>query len=390
MIGDDPLTAAPGRPGPGRRPGVARRASRRSRSPSACGRAAAAGRCARAGRGPPRAARPGGPHHRAARARPIRQLRFLAFVGIVAGAIAGQLAAHRFEGSTPGVGRTGALAGAHARRRSSPASRWSRPALRLPRWAATAARRGARRPERRRRARRHRVQPDRALRRAGALAARVVAARPAAASLVGVVLVAVGPGAARAHRRSRRPSDGRASSASSASPPPCRTCAPSIVLRRQLAMELPRLRPWVRLPVRGTGRAPRVHPRPARPAPLAGRARRAPRPPGGDRRARPPRRLGRHHAARRARRPGPVRRRARHGRGAGPGGRPPEPPRRLTARCRRHPPPPRADRRARPGARRRASRSAWRRRPAAAQVPADVAAIGRRPARARRGWPARW
>ena len=29
-----------------------------------------------------------------------------------------------------------------------------------------------------------------------------------------------------------------------------------IVLRRQLAMELPRLRPWVRLPVRGTGRWP--------------------------------------------------------------------------------------------------------------------------------------
>src|SRR5690606_5620745 len=29
-----------------------------------------------------------------------------------------------------------------------------------------------------------------------------------------------------------------------------------VVLRRQLAMELPRLRPWVRLRVRGTGRLP--------------------------------------------------------------------------------------------------------------------------------------
>ena len=103
------------------------------------------------------------------------------------------------------------------------------------------------------------MRPDRALRRAGALAARVVTARPRHADRSAIVLVAVGlallgrTSLEAAERRSRLVGQLRFA----ATLQDLRTV---VVLRRQLAMELPRLRPWVRVPVRGNRPGARCSP----------------------------------------------------------------------------------------------------------------------------------
>ena len=94
-----------------------------------------------------------------------------------------------------------------------------------------------------------------------------------------------------------------------------------MVLRRQLAMELPRTKPWIR--ERGSGRLPVWHRgMPGRPA-LAGGSGRAPRRLRGRGRHLPAGCGQRHHPARHRRRPRPLPGRPRRRGVDGPGGRPP-------------------------------------------------------------------
>ena len=189
----------------------------------------------------------------ALRAPAVRQLRFLAFVGLVTGGIAGQLATHRFEGSAAAWVATGALAGLAVIGLGTGTALVTSGSG-LPRWAATGL--------------------------GVALVAwaiadglGVVPASPTAAFgalvlwpldwapqgllvvAVAVLLVAVGitllgrTSIEDAERRSRLVGQLRFA----ATLQDLRTV---IVLRRQLAMELPRLRPWVRVRVRGNRRAP--------------------------------------------------------------------------------------------------------------------------------------
>ena len=189
----------------------------------------------------------------ALRAPAIRQLRFLAFVGIVAGAITGQIASHRFEGRALAWVGTGALAGLTLVALGAGIALVAS-GLGCPRWAATGL--GV-------------VLVGLAV----ADGLDVIAFSPTApfgelalwplewsplgllTPLVGVGLVAVGvallgsTSLEDAERRSRLVGQLRFA----ATLQDLRTV---LVLRRQLAMELPRGRPWVSLPVRGNRRAP--------------------------------------------------------------------------------------------------------------------------------------
>ena len=183
----------------------------------------------------------------------IRQLRFLGFVGMVTGAIAGQLATQRIEGHHAVWVATGALSGA-ALVGLGAGSALVTSGSGLPRWAATLF----------------------GVALVGAAIADGVGTIPFSPTapfgrlalwplewsplgiipiLVAVMLVGVGIGLLgrasleAAERRSRLVGQLRFA----ATLQDLRTV---IVLRRQLAMELPRLRPWVRIRVRGTGRTP--------------------------------------------------------------------------------------------------------------------------------------
>lgn len=188
----------------------------------------------------------------ALRAPAIRQLRFLGFVGLVAGGAVGQLASKRFEGHGLQWVAAGALAGATLVGLGAGAALVSS-GLRAPRWSATAAGvlligaavadgMGA--------------LPASATAAFGHLALWPLRASAVAVVPVGVAVVLVGAGLGllghqsleAAERRSRLVGQLRFA----ATLQDLRTV---IVLRRQLAMELPRLRPWIRLPLRGTGRA---------------------------------------------------------------------------------------------------------------------------------------
>ena len=183
----------------------------------------------------------------------VKQARFLGFVGLVAGGIAGDLAAKRLPGSGAAWIATGALAGLTLVGLGVGAALVAS-GTRLPRWAAS-------------------------LLGGGLLAAAVadgidaVPTSPTAPfgdlilwpvhfDLVGAlpVVVALGLvawGLALLGRTSLEAAERRSTLVGqlrfAATLQDLRTV---IVLRRQLAMELPRLRPWVRLRVRGTGRLP--------------------------------------------------------------------------------------------------------------------------------------
>ena len=195
----------------------------------------------------------------ALRAPAIRQLRFLAFVGMVAG---GDRRAtwppSGFDGQHPGVGghrrRSPGLTLVGAVRRARAGRGRARG---CPRWAASLIGLVLAGAGRRRRARTpSRTSPTAPVRRAGAVAAAVPRLRPAARrggrrawSLAGLALLG---------RTS--PRGGRATvdawSASSGSPPPSRTCARSSSSAASSRWSCPASDPWVRLRVRGTGRWP--------------------------------------------------------------------------------------------------------------------------------------
>ena len=189
----------------------------------------------------------------ALRAPAVRQARFLAFVGIVAGSIAGNLASNRLGGSTTAWVATGALAGLTLVGLCVGAALLAA-GTRLPRWAASLL--GL-------------------LLLAGAVADGVdaIGTSPTAPfgdlalwplrfqavgllAVVAAVLLMAGC-LARLGRMSLEAAERRSTLVGqlrfAATLQDLRTV---IVLRRQLAMELPRLRPWVRLRVRGTGRWP--------------------------------------------------------------------------------------------------------------------------------------
>ncbi len=187
----------------------------------------------------------------ALRAPAIRQLRFLAFVGLVGGGIAGYLATHRLPGTEPAWIATGALAGLTLVGLATGTALVTS-GLHVPRWAASAT---------------------------GVLLVAAAVADgtdvlgwsptsvfgdlvlwPLRFRLDGVVpvLLALGlvlVGLALLGRTSLEAAERRSSLVGqlrfAATMQDLRTV---IVLRRQLAMELPRLRPWVRLSLRGAGR----------------------------------------------------------------------------------------------------------------------------------------
>ncbi len=183
----------------------------------------------------------------------VRQLRFLAFIGVVVGGIAGEMASRRMSGGAAAWVATGALVGLTLVGLGGGAALVAA-GTRLPRWTAS-------------------------LLGLGLLAAGVadglgeVSWSPTASFgelalwplrfaaigvvpvLVAVVLVAVG--LARLGHTSLEATERRSTLVGqlrfAATLQDLRTV---IVLRRQLAMELPRLRPWLRIGVRGTGRWP--------------------------------------------------------------------------------------------------------------------------------------
>lgn len=189
----------------------------------------------------------------ALRAPVVRQLRFLTFVGVMAGGISGELAAQRLPGSTPAWVAAGALGGLTLVGLSAGAALIAA-GSRLPRWAASLAGLVL-------------------LALAVADGAGAIATSPTAPfgdlvlwpvrfhvvgllpMVVAVALVLVGLGLVG--RLSLEAAERRSSLVGqlrfAATLQDIRTV---IVLRRQLAMELPRLRPWVPLRVRGTGRWP--------------------------------------------------------------------------------------------------------------------------------------
>jgi hypothetical protein len=189
----------------------------------------------------------------ALRAPALRQLRFTAFVGIVAGGIAGDLAAKRLPGAAAGWIATGALVGLTAVALAVGAALVAT-GVRLPRWvasllgfgliaAAVADGTG--------------VAPSSPTAPFGDLA--LWPLRFHLSGLIPVLLAAVlvVVGMALLGRGSLEAADRRSTLVGqlrfAATMQDLRTV---IVLRRQLAMELPRLRPWVTLRVRGTGRWP--------------------------------------------------------------------------------------------------------------------------------------
>jgi hypothetical protein len=189
----------------------------------------------------------------ALRAPALRQLRFLAFAGILVGGIAGDLANKRLPGSTLAWVATGALVGVTTVGLAAGVALVAA-GVRLPRWAASLLGFGL-------------------LATALADGADVLAFSPTAPfgdlvlwplrfEVVGLVyvvlaLAAVVCGSALLGRASLEAAERRSTLVGqlrfAATMQDLRTV---IVLRRQLAMELPRLRPWIRLRVRGTGRWP--------------------------------------------------------------------------------------------------------------------------------------
>ncbi|MEX2294354.1 MAG: hypothetical protein WD691_11255 [Acidimicrobiales bacterium] len=189
----------------------------------------------------------------ALRAPAVRQLRFLAFVGLLVGGIAGDMASKRLPGGTLGWVATGALVGLTLVGLAAGAALVAG-GIRLPRWAAsliglvliaTAAADGIDLMS---------TSPTAAF---GDLALWPLQFR--LSGLIPVVLAAglVVAGLGLLGRASLEAADRRSTLVGqlrfAATLQDLRTV---IVLRRQLAMELPRIRPWVRIGVRGTGRWP--------------------------------------------------------------------------------------------------------------------------------------
>jgi len=189
----------------------------------------------------------------ALRAPAVRQLRFLAFVGLLVGGIAGDMASKRMPGGTAAWVSTGAVAGVSLVGLSAGAALVAAGA-RLPRWVAS-------------------LIGLVLLGLAVADGLDVIATSPTAPfghlvlwplrfAPVGVVPIAVAVGIMAAGmgllgRVSLEAAERRSTLVGqlrfAATLQDLRTV---IVLRRQLAMELPRLRPWLRLRVRGTGHWP--------------------------------------------------------------------------------------------------------------------------------------
>jgi hypothetical protein len=189
----------------------------------------------------------------ALRAPALRQLRFLSFVGLIVGGVAGDLAAKRLPGAGVGWIATGALAGITAVGLMVGAALVAG-GIRLPRWVAS-------------------LVGFALLALAVADGTDVLAGSPTAlygdlllwplrfqvAGLIPVVVAAalVAVGLTLLGRASLEAAERRSTLVGqlrfAATLQDLRTV---IVLRRQLAMELPRVRPWVRIRVRGTGRWP--------------------------------------------------------------------------------------------------------------------------------------
>jgi hypothetical protein len=185
----------------------------------------------------------------------LRQLRFLSFVGTMAGAVAGELAAHRLPGSTLEWVAVGALGGVTAVALSI-GSALLAAGLRLPRWFASLA--GLV------------LLGSAGL--AGADVVHVSITEPygrlllwplefhalgllppvAAVLLVLVGLAVVGATSLEAAER-RSTLVGQLRFAAT-----LQDLRTVVLLRRQLALELPRRRPWIRLRVHGSGRIPIV------------------------------------------------------------------------------------------------------------------------------------
>jgi hypothetical protein len=185
----------------------------------------------------------------------VRLLRFRAFVGILAGAVAGQLAGHRLPGTTAAWIGTGALGGLVAVVLTVGTALLAA-GLHLPRWLSS-------------------LLGVALLAVAGLHGAEVIGFSPtevfgrlllwpmhfdalglvpiavAIALLLGGLAVVGGTSLEAAERRSTLVGQLRFA----ATLQDLRTV---ILLRRQLALELPRRRPWIRLRVRGSGRAPIV------------------------------------------------------------------------------------------------------------------------------------
>ena len=183
----------------------------------------------------------------------LRQLRFLAFVGAVVGSIAGQLASHRLPGETATWVASGALAGTTAVGLALGAAQVAS-GLRLPRWLASGA-------------------GTLLVLTAGLDGAGVLAVSPTepfgrlvlwplrfdalGVLPVGVAAVLVVVGLTRVGVVSLEAAERRSTLVGqlrfAATLQDLRTV---VLLRRQLALELPRRRPWVPLRVHGSGRLP--------------------------------------------------------------------------------------------------------------------------------------
>lgn len=183
----------------------------------------------------------------------IRQLRFLAFVGLLVGGIAGDMASKRLPGGAVAWVATGALVGLTSVGLAVGAALVAG-GIRLPRWAAS-------------------LLGLVLIATAVADGTDVLTASPTSvfgdlalwplqfhvAGLIPVVLAAalVLVGLSLLGRASLEAADRRSTLVGqlrfAATLQDLRTV---IVLRRQLAMELPRVRPWIRIRVRGTGRWP--------------------------------------------------------------------------------------------------------------------------------------
>jgi hypothetical protein len=189
----------------------------------------------------------------ALRAPALRQLRFLAFTGILVGGIAGDLANKRLPGSTPAWVATGALVGVTTVGLAAGAALVAA-GTRLPRWAASAGGFALLAAALADAAGLLAVSPTSPF---GDLALWPIRFRATGLVYVAVAFAALVTGVALLGRASLEAAERRSTLVGqlrfAATMQDLRTV---IVLRRQLAMELPRLRPWIRLQVRGTGRWP--------------------------------------------------------------------------------------------------------------------------------------
>jgi hypothetical protein len=183
----------------------------------------------------------------------LRQLRFLAFVGTVVGAIAGNLAARRLPGTDLEWVAVGALGGltlvvlAVGSALVAAGARLARPVASLLGGALLAASLAHALD-------RLSTSPTAAF---GDLLLLPLDVRPVGIAVVVLAALLLGVGLTLLGRISLEAAERRSSLVGqlrfAATLQDVRTV---LVLRRQLAMELPRLRPWVRLPPRGTSRWP--------------------------------------------------------------------------------------------------------------------------------------